>query len=294
MKLVIFTRTGFHHTSFINRLQERFEVACVVRESYPVSKRSRLLGSIAGPLFKGDGIHGVRNELFLRRFHKKYSAGFRSHKALPEYLGTGFDAVEEKRGTNYLNVKCGGLNSEEFVSFIGEIGPDIIAVLGSSVIKPKIISIPSVAMINLHSGLSPYYRGVWSYGWPIVNDEPEYIGATVHHVNAGIDTGDIIYQTRPRLDESDDLNTIFLKVIAEGIELVCDTVEQIQRAGWIRSYRQPRNGGRLYRTRDFTAYAARRCLRNLKEGSIARYNANRTAADSRLALFGFVPPRIFR
>jgi hypothetical protein len=294
MKLAIFTRTGFHHTSFINRLQERFEVACVVRESYPEREKTRLPGAIAKPLFKGDGINGVRNELFLRKFHEKYSAGFRYHRALPEYLGTGFDAVEEKRGTNYLNVKCGELNSEEFASFIGATGPDIIAVLGSSVIKPGIISIPSVAMINLHSGLSPYYRGVWSYGWPIVNDEPGCIGATVHHVNAGIDTGDIIYQTRPRLDESDDLNTIFLKVIAEGIELVCDAIEQIQRAGGIRSYRQPRNGGCLYRTRDLTAYAARRCLRNLREGSIARYNANRTAADSRLALFGCVPPKIFR
>jgi methionyl-tRNA formyltransferase len=294
MKLVVFTRTGFHHTSFINRLQERFEVACVVRESYPERKRSRLSGAIVRPLFKGDGIHGVRNELFLRKFHEKYSAGFRYHRALPEYLGTGFDVVEERKGTSYLNVKCGELNSEEFASFIGAMGPDIIAVLGSSVIKPGIISIPSVAMINLHSGLSPYYRGVWSYGWPIVNDEPECIGATVHHVNAGIDTGDIIYQTRPRLDESDDLNTIFLKVIAEGIELVCEAIEQIQRAVGISSYRQPQNGGCLYRTRDLTAHAARRCLLNLRDGTIARYNANRTVADSRIALFGHVPPRIFR
>jgi methionyl-tRNA formyltransferase len=294
MKMVIFTRTGFHHTAFINRLQERFEVSCVVRESYPERQRSHLLVSIARPLFRGDGIYGVRNELFLRKFHKRYSAGFSYHGALPEYLGKGFDAVEEKKGTNYINVKCGELNSEEFVSFIGAMEPDIIAVLGSSVIKPGLISVPSAAMINLHSGLSPYYRGVWSYGWPIVNDEPECIGATVHHVNAGIDTGDIIYQTRPRLDEFDDLNTIFLKVIAEGIELVCDAVEQIQGAGRIASYRQPRHSGRLYRSRDLTAHAARRCLRNLREGIIARYNANRTAADKRLSLSGYVPPKIFR
>jgi folate-dependent phosphoribosylglycinamide formyltransferase PurN len=295
MKLVIFTRTGFHHTSFINRLQERFEVACVVRESYPEKRKNdRLLASIVGPLFKGYGIYGVKNELFLRKFHKKYSAGFRHHGALHEYLKAAFGVVEERKGTHYLNVECGEVNTEEFASFIGAIGPDIIAVLGSSVIKPKIISIPSVAMINLHSGLSPYYRGVWSYGWPIVNDEPECIGATVHHVNAGIDTGDIIYQTRPRLDDSDDLNTIFLKVIAEGIELVCDAIEQIQRKGRVESCRQSWKGGRLYRASDLTAHAARRCLRNLKKGTIAEYNANKTVADSRLALFGYVPPKIFR
>jgi hypothetical protein len=294
MQLVIFTRTAFHHTSFINRLQERFDVACVVRESYPERKRGRLIGAVAGPLYRGDGIHGVKNELFLRKFHERYSAGFRHHRALREYLGTGFDAVREKKGTNYLSVKCGEINSPQFASFIGSLGPDIIAVLGSSVIKPAIISLPSVAMINLHSGLSPYYRGVWSYGWPIVNDEPECIGATVHHVNAGIDTGDIISQTRPRLDDSDDLNAIFLKVIAEGTELVCDAIERMQTTGGIESYRQPGHGGRHYRTKDLNAYAARRCLRNLKEGTLARYNARRSAVDARRILFGYVPPRIFR
>jgi methionyl-tRNA formyltransferase len=294
MKLVVFSRTGFHHTSFINRLQERFEVACVVRESYPVRKERRLMGSIAKPLFRGDGMFGVRQELFLKRFHEKYSAGFRHHRSLRDYLRADFNAVAEKPGTTYLDVKCGEINSEEFASRIRAIGPDIIAVLGSSVIRPNIISIPSVAMINLHSGLSPYYRGVWSHGWPIVHDEPECIGTTVHHVNAGIDTGDIIYQTRPALDDSDDLNTIFLKVIAEGTELVCDAIEQVRGAGGVVSHRQPRHGGRLYRTGDLTAHAARQCLRNLKGGAIARYRARKAAADARIALFGYVPPRIFR
>jgi methionyl-tRNA formyltransferase len=294
MKVVIFTRTGFHHTSFINRLQERFEVACVVRESYPGRKDRRLLGSIARPLFRGDGIFGVREELFLKKFHEKYSAGFRHHKALREYLRADFDAVAEKPGTKYLDVKCGEINSEGFASRIRATGPDIIVVLGSSVIRPEIISIPSVAMINLHSGLSPYYRGAWSYGWPLVHDAPECIGATVHHVNAGIDTGDIIFQTRPALEDSDDLNTIFLKVIAEGTELVCDAIEQIGGTGRVVSYRQPLHGGSLYRTGDLTAHAARRCLRNLKGGAIARYRAHKAAADARIALFGYVPPRIFR
>ncbi len=294
MKIIIFTRTGFHHTSFINRLQERFEIACVVRESYPGSRERRLPGAIARPLFRGEGIYGVREELFMKKFHERYSAGFRRHRALREYLRADFDAVEEKPGTRYLDVKCGEINSEEFAAYMTSLGPDIIAVLGSSVIKPGIISVPSVAVINLHSGLSPYYRGVWSYGWPIVNDEPECIGATVHHVNAGIDTGDIIFQTRPRLDVSDDLNTIFLKVIAEGTELLGDAIEHIRTTGKIDSYRQPRFGGRLYRTRDVTSQAARRCLRNLEKGAIARYHANKAAFDARLTLYGYVPPRIFR
>ncbi len=294
MKTVIFTRTGFHHTSFINRLQELFEVACVVRESYPETKRRSAAGIIAGTLFRGDGIHGARNELFLEKFRDRYSAGFRFHPSLPKFLRAPFDVVIERPGTKYINVRCGDINSDEFASFMNSLGPDIVAVLGSSVIRPKIIAIPSVAMINLHSGLSPYYRGAWSYGWPIVNDEPGYIGATVHHVNAGIDTGDIILQTRPALDPSDDLNAIFLKVIAEGTELVADAIDGIRKSSGVEAHRQRRITGGFYRTGDLTPCAARRCLKNLESGTIARYNAKKEEIDSRIVLPGYIPPRIFR
>jgi hypothetical protein len=135
-------------------------------------------------------------------------------------------------------------------------------------------------MINIHSGLSPYYRGTWSYGWPLVNREPEYIGVTVHHVNAGIDTGDIIYQTRPCLEKDDDLNSIFLKVIAEGIELMVKAISEISNKGDVKSHQQPRNIGRLYQMKDFNAGAARTCLKNLEDGIISEYLSQREGRDS--------------
>jgi methionyl-tRNA formyltransferase len=149
-------------------------------------------------------------------------------------------------------------------------------------------------MINIHSGLSPYYRGTWSYGWPIVNREPEYTGVTVHHVSAGIDAGDIIYQTKPLLEKDDDLNAIFLKVIAEGIELMVKAIEEVSNKGSIVSYQQPPNTGRLYQVKDFNADAARSCLKNLDEGVIREYLSKREERDSGVKLFGHLPPAIFR
>ena len=166
--------------------------------------------------------------------------------------------------------------------------------LGSSVLRQEMISLPSAAMINIHSGLSPYYRGTWSYGWPLVNREPEYIGVTVHHVNTGIDTGDIIYQTKPLLAESDDLNSIFLKVIAEGIELMVKAIDEISKRGSIVSYQQPRDTGRLYKMKDFDAAAARTCLKNLEDGIIGEYLSKQEERDRSVKLFGYMPPEIFR
>jgi hypothetical protein len=248
LKIVIFTRTGFHHTSFINRLQERFDIA----------------------------------------------AGFRFHPLLREYLRTHFDVMVEQEGTKYLNIGCGEINSPGLLDYLKPFRPDIIAVLGSSVLRQDMISLPAAAMINIHSGLSPYYRGTWSYGWPLVNEEPEYIGVTVHHVNAGIDTGDIIYQTKPLLAESDDLNRIFLKVIAEGIELMVKAIDEISARGSIASYRQPRGTGRLYKMKDFDAAAARACLKKLEDGVLRDYLSRRDERDRRVKLFGYMPPEIFR
>ncbi len=48
--------------------------------------------------------------------------------------------------------------------------------------------------INLHPGLLPYNRGMYPHIWPLVDGSPA--GVTIHYINAGIDTGDIIEQER--------------------------------------------------------------------------------------------------
>ncbi len=294
LKTVIFTRTGFHHTSFVNRLQESFEIACVVREAYPEQPKVNAILSAFRNLFRKHEAALRRDEQFLKKFAETYSAGFRYHTMLKDYLRAHFDVMVEQKGTTYLNIKCGDINSPELIEFIKSIRPDIIAVLGSSIIRQDMIALPAAAMINIHSGLSPYYRGTWSYGWPVVNREPEYIGVTVHHVNAGIDTGDIIYQTRPLLEKGDDLNSIFLKVIAEGIELMVKAIEEISNKGDILSHQQPRNTGRLYQMKDFDVMAARACLKNLEEGLISEYLSMKEERDSEVKLPGYIPPMIFR
>ncbi len=292
-KTVIFTRTGFHHTSFVNRLQESFEIACVVREAYPEQPKANAMLSVFKNLLRKNA-PDMRDEQFLKKFSETYSAGFRYHPMLKDYLRAHFDVMVEQKGTQYLNIKCGDINNPELREFLKSVKPDIIAVLGSSVIKPEMISLPSAAMINIHSGLSPYYRGTWSYGWPLVNREPEYIGVTVHHVNAGIDTGDIIYQTRPLLKKDDDLNSIFLKVIAEGIELMVKAIEEISNKGHIMSHQQPRNIGRFYQMKDFDAGATRTCLKNLEDGLISEYLSMKKERDAKVELSGYIPPMMFR
>lgn len=48
-------------------------------------------------------------------------------------------------------------------------------------------------VLNVHYSLLPAYRGLHSVVWALLNDEPE-IGLSVHCVDAGIDSGDVIHQ----------------------------------------------------------------------------------------------------
>ena len=77
--------------------------------------------------------------------------------------------------------------------------PDIILVYGTSILSQEIIDIPKIACLNLHWGLSPYYKGTHCTDWAIVNEEIDRIGVTVHLLDAGIDSGPIVSQARPAL-----------------------------------------------------------------------------------------------
>jgi folate-dependent phosphoribosylglycinamide formyltransferase PurN len=48
--------------------------------------------------------------------------------------------------------------------------------------------------VNIHVGITPKYRGVHGTYWALVNNDVENSGVTVHFVDEGIDTGNIINQ----------------------------------------------------------------------------------------------------
>lgn len=79
---------------------------------------------------------------------------------------------------------------------IAAFSPDIILFYGCSIIKKSFIDAQSVPLINVHLGLSPYYRGAGTNFWPIFNEEPEYVGITYHFLDENIDTGRILAQRR--------------------------------------------------------------------------------------------------
>ena len=64
-------------------------------------------------LFRKNAAGLIRDEQFLKKFSETYSAGFRYHPMLKDYLRAHFDVMVEQKGTKYLNIRCGDINSPE-------------------------------------------------------------------------------------------------------------------------------------------------------------------------------------
>ncbi|MBN9670566.1 formyl transferase [Roseibium aggregatum] len=158
------------------------------------------------------------------------------------------------------------INAERMVDIIRNARPDIIAVMGTCMLGRKILdSAPHV--LNMHTGLSPYYRGGRTNFWPFVENAPGYFGVTVHRMSPGIDSGDIIHSQRVLVEPGDTYAAINCKSIVAGTGLMIDALKSIE-AGTCKALPQWTEGKTFY-DRDWTFKAAKAYFEN-REGLLHR------------------------
>lgn len=84
-------------------------------------------------------------------------------------------------------------------------------------------------ILNLHTGYLPWNRGAYPNVWPILDGSPA--GVTLHRVDAGIDTGPILAQTKVNVEPWDTAKTLYDRLLVEAVELVRQAVR------WAEYYR---------------------------------------------------------
>jgi methionyl-tRNA formyltransferase len=77
------------------------------------------------------------------------------------------------------------------------------------IINPELINIPDQGFINFHPSFLPYNKGKHYNFWALVEKVP--FGVTLHRVDEGIDTGDIIAQEKIAYDWTDTGESLFKK-----------------------------------------------------------------------------------
>ncbi|MFT4545229.1 MAG: folate-dependent phosphoribosylglycinamide formyltransferase PurN [Bacteroidia bacterium] len=109
-------------------------------------------------------------------------------------------------GVEYLETPS--LNEATVITAVNQAQPDVCVVLGTSIIRERLISIPKIGMINAHTSILPEYRGSRSEFWQCYNQDFANVGMTLHFIDKGVDTGDILFQKHQEVGENPDPNVL--------------------------------------------------------------------------------------
>lgn len=120
------------------------------------------------------------------------------------------------------------INSEEFYLKACEYKCDLFVSMSfNQIFRKRIIELPRLNTINCHAGKLPFYRGRNILNWALINDEKEF-GITVHYIDEGIDTGDIILQRCFPITDADDYATLLMVSHKACADILYDAIKQVQ------------------------------------------------------------------
>jgi folate-dependent phosphoribosylglycinamide formyltransferase PurN len=117
------------------------------------------------------------------------------------------------------------VNSETTIALLKAINPDLVIVNGTRIISKKVLSSINSKFVNIHVGITPKYRGVHGTYWALVNNDVENSGVTVHFVDEGIDTGNIINQAIVVPSKKDNFSTYPLLQLSEGLKILNKSIQ---------------------------------------------------------------------
>jgi methionyl-tRNA formyltransferase len=254
MKIIFLAGKGEGTLFMYNALKDNFPIDRVIIED-KMSSMKIIKGRI-----KRFGYFKVMNQLLfqltvsklLRFLSKKRIAVLKKHyKLLDEPI-----SVEK-----ILNVSS--VNDFECIEAIKELNADVIIVNGTRIISSKVLESTSALFINTHAGITPQYRGVHGAYWALVSNDKENCGVTVHKVDKGIDTGEIVKQSTIEISKPDNFITYPFHQYGVAIDLMKATLNDIKNNNF-KSFKKENVKSNLYYHPTFSGYFYNRLFKGVK------------------------------
>lgn len=229
IRALVLTSTSNRHCYFASKIAEIFDVVGVLTEpkkNYFTKPRQE-------------------SSLVARHF-ENLAAAERDFFGVTESVEVGFRVVDD-------------LNSPEAVAYAKSLSPDVVCLFGTSILKEGWLRAFPDRIINLHLGLSPFYRGSATLFWPFYFDELECLGTTIHLAVERVDAGDILRRIKARLLPGDTYYTATTRLIRDSIDAFPLVVKSYL-DGTCNPFQQERVVGRLMKKSDFNEAALRQAL----------------------------------
>ena len=124
-------------------------------------------------------------------------------------------------------IRVSSANSASAIQHLKDLNPDLVIVNATRILSKKVLRAIPAPFINTHFGITPMYRGVHGTYWALVNKDVANSGVTVHFVDEGIDTGNIINSIQVIPTTKDNFTTYPFLQLAAGIKILCGAVKDI-------------------------------------------------------------------
>jgi methionyl-tRNA formyltransferase len=120
------------------------------------------------------------------------------------------------------------LKDEKFITELKSINADIFVVVAFRMLPKTVWEIPEKGTINLHASLLPQLRGAAPIHWAIINGLSE-TGVTTFFINEKIDFGNIIEQSKLKINSKENTGQLYEKLKSKGSNLLVSTLKVIEK-----------------------------------------------------------------
>jgi len=179
MKITLFTSNNKRHNYLINLLSEISDELYVIQECGTIFPGIFLGHYQASPIMKKyfENVNNVQTQIFGNSY-----------------------VNNKKKNIKILSMLSGDLNQCSMNFLSDFLKSDVYVVFGSSYIKGELADfLVKQKAINIHAGVSPYYRGCDCNFWALFDDNPHLVGTTIHLLSKGLDSGPMLYHAMSNL-----------------------------------------------------------------------------------------------
>lgn len=262
MRLLLIVGTQLRHQYFLSVLAKNFEIAGVIEYERTLVQPAKLNEES----FFIDDLEAERQHL--KRLQEKEV----------EYFSEGVNAFDRNKHRIISVKNRQELNSSQTKLWIESINANVMLDYGSGILEKSILDVLPEWKINLHGGLSPYYKGSATLFWPFYMQQPELAGMTFHLLSAHIDGGDIIQHCRPYMYENDTISDIGCRAVVEASEVAVLLLRKLSVNGTLKSY--PQKGGKLFLEKDYKPSCVKVINVLFEHGLIKEYLRQKQSRDS--------------
>jgi folate-dependent phosphoribosylglycinamide formyltransferase PurN len=227
LKIVMYTAEGSHKVPQMVEAWSAwsFQPAAVVMERRRKPRlRDRILAKI-----REEGLKKLLKRILVGKSAsgKTSTSGVLTDSALQAEARVDVAAFCSARGISLITVES--LETPEALESLRTLSPDLAVHAGAGILRKPVLAIPRLGTLNAHMGILPAYRGMNVTEWAAFNGDP--VGCTVHLIDPGIDTGDILCARVSGLENIPSIAELRAAVDRDQIALLGEVVQYATQLG---------------------------------------------------------------